>query len=92
MHIENYNIASDQQELAPIDLKDVIQVSLTHYFSELEDQPPRGLYELLLSEIEFPLIQTVMNFTNKNQTRAAEILGLSRGTFRKLLKKYDFID
>ena len=46
------------------------------------------MYELVLSEIEAPMLEEVMQYTRGNQTRAANLLGINRGTLRKKLKKY----
>ncbi|HMU67880.1 MAG TPA: helix-turn-helix domain-containing protein, partial [Cellvibrionaceae bacterium] len=40
---------------------------------------------------ETPLLEVVMKYTRHNQTRAAEILGLNRGTLRKKLKQYGLL-
>lgn len=47
-----------------------------------------NLYQLLLSELERPLLDTVMQYTQGNQTQAALIMGINRSTLRKKLKKY----
>jgi len=39
-------------------------------------------------EVEPPLLEIVMQFTGGNQTKAAAILGLNRGTLRKKLRQY----
>ena len=49
---------------------------------------PENVYELLMAEVELPLIQTTMEYTGGNQSRAAKILGINRGTFRKKLAHY----
>jgi Fis family transcriptional regulator len=46
------------------------------------------MYDLVLSEIEAPMLEEVMQYTRGNQTRAANLLGINRGTLRKKLKKY----
>ena len=46
------------------------------------------MYDLVLSEIEAPMLEEVMKYTRGNQTRAANLLGINRGTLRKKLKKY----
>ncbi len=46
------------------------------------------LYELVLAEVEQPLLDMVMQYTCGNQTRAALMMGINRGTLRKKLKKY----
>ena len=47
-----------------------------------------NLYELVLEEIEGPLFRTVMELTRYNQSKAARVLGVSRGTLRTKLKRY----
>lgn len=47
-----------------------------------------ALYELVLEAIEAPLFRTVMELTRYNQSRAARVLGVSRGTLRTKLKHY----
>jgi len=46
------------------------------------------MYKLVLGEVEPPLLQKVMDYTEGNQTLAAEILGINRATLRKKLKHY----
>ena len=46
---------------------------------------------MVLAEVEAPLLETVMEFTRGNQTKASTLLGLNRGTLRKKLKKYGLI-
>lgn len=47
-----------------------------------------NLYELVIEEIEAPLFRTVMELTRYNQSKAARVLGVSRGTLRTKLKRY----
>jgi Fis family transcriptional regulator len=47
-----------------------------------------NLYELILEEVEAPLFRTVMEMTRYNQSKAARVLGVSRGTLRTKLKHY----
>lgn len=47
----------------------------------------QDVYDLVLSELEAPLLEEVMTYTRGNQTRAAILLGINRGTLRKKLKK-----
>ena len=62
--------------------------ALQEYFQKLNGTTPGDLYDLVLSEVERPLFRTVMEYTDGNQSRAAEILGINRGTLRKKLKTY----
>lgn len=47
-----------------------------------------NLYQLIVEEIEAPLFRTVMEMTRYNQSKAARVLGVSRGTLRTKLKRY----
>ncbi len=73
-------------------LHDSVRQSLENYLSQLKGQSPSNLYELILAEVEEPLMKAVMEYTKSNQSRAAIILGLSRGTLRKKLKQYGMLD
>ena len=55
---------------------------------QITQKPLRDLYELVLAEVEQPLLDTIMQYTRGNQTRAATMMGINRGTLRKKLKKY----
>ncbi|MGB1263873.1 MAG: DNA-binding transcriptional regulator Fis, partial [Cognaticolwellia sp.] len=59
-----------------------------NYLSQLNGNDVDDMYDLVLSEIEAPMLEEVMQYTRGNQTRAANLLGINRGTLRKKLKKY----
>ena len=46
------------------------------------------LYQLIMEEVEAPLFRSVMELTRYNQSKAARVLGVSRGTLRTKLKYY----
>ena len=73
-------------------LHDSVRQSLENYLSIVKGQLPNNLYELILAEVEAPLLEAVMEYTKNNQSRAAIVLGLSRGTLRKKLKLYGMLD
>lgn len=73
-------------------LHDSVRQALENYFTQLKGQAPNNLYELVLAEVEVPLLEAVMEYTKENQSRAAILLGLSRGTLRKKLKIYGMLD
>jgi len=62
--------------------------TLENYFEKLGDYKPSNLYQLVLDEIEAPLFATTMKYVKNNQCEAANILGISRGTLRKKLKRF----
>lgn len=73
-------------------LHDSVRQALESYFTQLKGQAPSNLYDLVLAEVEVPLLEAVMEYTRENQSRAAILLGLSRGTLRKKLKTYGMLD
>ena len=70
----------------PRTLRDSVEEALHNYFQHLEGQDVTDVYNMVLSEVEAPLLESVMNYVKGNQTRASEVLGLNRGTLRKKLK------
>ncbi len=65
--------------------------ALNRYFTSLNGDQPRQLYDLVLGEVEEPLFKAVMDYTRGNQSQAAGILGINRGTLRKKLKIYSLL-
>jgi Fis family transcriptional regulator len=65
--------------------------ALSQYFRTLNGDRPGDLYDLVMSEVEEPLFRAVMDYTQGNQSQAADILGINRGTLRKKLKTYSLI-
>jgi Fis family transcriptional regulator len=57
----------------------------------LDGQPTTDLYALVLQQVEMPLLLCTLRHTRDNQSKAAELLGLNRGTLRKKLKQYDLL-
>ena len=72
-------------------LRQCVEHALTDYFVHLDGQTCTDLYQLVLKEVEAPLLAAVMNYTGDNQSKTAEMLGLNRGTLRKKLKEYDLL-
>jgi Fis family transcriptional regulator len=68
-------------------LRHYVQQALDSYFENLDGYKPANLYEMVLQEVEIPLIRSILKYTNNNQSIAADILGMSRGTLRKKMCK-----
>ncbi len=66
-------------------LADCVREALESYFEQLDGHQAANLYQLVMGEMERPLLQTVMEHTKGNQTRAAALRGISRSTLRKKL-------
>lgn len=70
-------------------LRECVRDALSHYFRQLDGYDASDLFDLVMSEVEAPLLESVMEHTRGNLTRAANILGINRGTLRKKLKQYN---
>lgn len=77
-----------QTQEKPQPLSNAVQKAVANYLQQLNGQDVNDLYELVLSELEKPLLEEVMKYTRGNQTRAANLMGINRGTLRKKLKQY----
>jgi len=70
-------------------LSHAVKHSIRRYLYELDGTLPNDMYDLVLRQIERPLFEAILEHTKGNQSRAAELLGLNRGTLRKKLRRYD---
>ena len=71
-------------------LKDEVRKAMRRYFNQLDQKNmPIDVYQLVLNEVEPPLLNAVMRFSNNNQSKASRILGINRTTLRTKLKKYN---
>lgn len=68
-----------------------IETAVQQHLANLHGETPNGLYELFLGEFEKPLLVTILKYTHGNQSKAAQMLGLNRGTLRTKLKAYDLL-
>ena len=84
----NNNKSFDSYSKKP--LKEEVRKALKRYFVQLDQKNmPIDVYQLVLNEVEPPLLNAVMKFANNNQSKASRILGINRTTLRTKLKKYN---
>ncbi len=72
-------------------LRENVEAAMANYFKHLDGQPVSDVYQMVLSEVEAPMLEQVMKYVRNNQTKAAHLLGLNRGTLRKKLKQYGLL-
>ena len=72
-------------------LRDCVEQAMDNYFKHLDGQEVSDVYDLVMAEVEAPMLEIVMKYTRHNQTKAAHVLGLNRGTLRKKLKQYGLL-
>lgn len=83
------NIHQNNQLLPTSSLSQQVTLMLETYFNTLEEQSANDVYEMVLQQVERPLIEFVLQQTENNQTHAANILGINRNTLKKKMQKYD---
>lgn len=86
---QNTNRSADESSV--YSLQSSVAEVMQHYFANLKGEEPRNVYDFFLDEIEEPLLSVVMKYTRSNQSEAARMLGLSRGTLRTKLKKFGML-
>jgi len=75
-------------EASGMPLRNHAERALHDYFANLNGHRPARLYDLVLREVEEPLFRTVLDYASGNQSQAAVILGINRGTLRKKLREF----
>jgi|TARA_B110000881_G_C18315984_1_gene384357 Fis family transcriptional regulator len=66
----------------------MVTTALDQYFKDLNGEIPVDLYEMVLVEVEKPLLEIVLRESKGNVSLAAKTLGINRGTLRTRLQKY----
>ena len=69
-------------------LRKSVHSAVRQYFKDMGNTQPDDLHQMLLAEVEPPLIEEVLVRTGGNQSMAAKILGITRNTLRSKLKRY----
>lgn len=86
---ENQTITLKTRRDGDITLNEYVRLSVENYLSQLDGLHANGLYALVISEVEKPLIKAVLQYTNQNQTKASDTLGISRSTLRKKMMEHN---
>ena len=75
-------------ETSSIPFREMVTTALDQYFKDLNGEIPVDLYEMVLVEVEKPLLEIVLRESKGNVSLAAKTLGINRGTLRTRLQKY----
>ena len=77
---------ADSEKAIP--LRQHVKDTSNRYLQDMGNTAPENLYQMLLAEIEPPLIEEILKCTGGNQSRAADMLGITRNTLRTKMQRY----
>ena len=80
---------ADKRTTAP--LRVCVKEAVDNYLRHLDGHDVSDMFDLVIAEVEAPLLESVLAHAKGNQCRAAAMLGINRATLRKKLKRYDLI-
>ena len=91
--ITNFQIAERIESFSQEErtLRSEVEKALHRYFQHVDDEPVTDLHQMVMSEVEGPLLEAIMQRTGNNQSKASIMLGLNRGTLRTKLKHYGLL-
>lgn len=72
-----------------IPLRQNVQHAIRRYLEDMGNCKTESLYQTLLAQVEPPLLEEVLRYTQGNQSQTARILGITRNTLRTKLNRYD---
>ena len=75
----------------PDDISECVRRALDRYFKDLDGEKPTGIYDMVLRNVERPMLEIVMKNAAGNQTVAAEMLGINRNTLRRKLTDHELL-
>ena len=87
----NIEIIESELERLEGNNKNIVELNLSslidHYFKRSKDKllnnNNKNIYSVIIEKVEKSLIENILDYTNGNQLKASEILGLNRNTLRK---------
>ncbi len=69
------------------EIAEAVRRSLERYFRDLDGEAPSAIYDMVLKNVEKPMIETVLGRAQGNQRAAAAMLGIDRNTLRKKIRQ-----
>jgi Fis family transcriptional regulator len=70
------------------ELSACVRRMMKQYFKDLDGEEVSNIYEMVVANVERPLLEVVLHQARGNQSRAAEMLGLNRNTLRKKMTRH----
>lgn len=72
-------------------LQNSVRDTLERYLTDLGDTQPNSMYDMVIQCVERPLLQIAMQHAGDNQSKAADMLGITRNTLRKKLLSHKLL-
>ncbi|MYN14555.1 Fis family transcriptional regulator [Pusillimonas sp. TS35] len=69
----------------PNPLEQSVRDQLERYLADLGESEPRDMLAMVVNCVERPVLQIALEQSRGNQSKAAEMLGITRSTLRKKL-------
>jgi len=70
------------------EIGETVRKSLERYFKDLDGERPSAIYDMVLRNVEKPMLEAVLDKAEGNQTIAAGMLGINRNTLRKKIHEH----
>ena len=72
-------------------LKTHAEAAIKDFLETLDGETCVDLHAMVVEQVEEPVLKAVMEYNLNNQSKAAAMLGLNRGTLRKKLRQYNLL-
>ena len=73
------------------EIADAVVRTLDQYFRDLDGERPAAIHDMVIRNVERPMLAFVLERANGNQTVAADMLGINRNTLRRKLNDYELL-
>ncbi len=70
-----------------LSIESFIGKKLDHFFERLGSHDAQGLYEIVVQQVERPMIERALDWAKGNQLKAARVLGINRNTLRTKMRQ-----
>jgi Fis family transcriptional regulator, factor for inversion stimulation protein len=72
----------------PNEIAESVRRTLDQYFRDLDGEKPAAIYDMVIRNVERPMLEFILHQANGNQTAAAQMLGINRNTLRRKLSEH----
>ena len=73
------------------EIADAVVRTLDQNFRDLDGEKPAAIHDMVIRNVERPMLEFILQQAKGNQTVAADMLGINRNTLRRKLTDYDLL-